>query len=86
MDLFEAQEFFKNMYPGKEISYEFDDKCYRTHEIILTNGKPNPVHHIECNKVKVMVQGQQSTYVPILSHRMVCSWEDMKKRVMAMPD
>jgi hypothetical protein len=81
MNFFEAQDFFKNMYPGKSIKFEFDKKCIRVMEIIHTDGKPNPVHHIEYQKVKVIVDGSDPVYVPIMPHRMNCDWEYVKEHI-----
>ncbi len=81
MNFFEAQDMFKKMYPGKEIKFEFDEKCHRFHELIYTDGVPNPVHHIESNKVKVSVEGMQPIYSPIQPHRECVTWEHMKKLI-----
>ena len=86
MNLFEVKDFFKNMYPGKNIKYEFDEKCHRTHELIYTDGKPNPVHHIESNKVKVTVETMAPVYVPIAPHRECASWDQMKKLILGKQD
>lgn len=81
MDFYEAQDFFNQMYPGKKIAYEFDDKCQRKCEIVFTDGKPNDIHHVENNKVKVTVEGQNPVYVPIQPHRESKSWDEMKTLV-----
>lgn len=81
MDFFQAQDFFKQMYPEKKISFEFDEKCQRVHELIYTDGKPNPFHHVENNKVKVTVEGQAPVYVAIMPHREVFTWEYMKQMI-----
>lgn len=70
MNLYEAKDFFKQMYPNKQISFDFDEKCYRFLEIVMTDGKPNPTHHCECQKVKVMIEGMDPIYVPIQPHRL----------------
>lgn len=69
MDLFQAQDFMKEMYPSKDISFEFDDNCHRIVEMVFTNGSPHLMHHVECNKVKVNIPGEPSRYVPISPHR-----------------
>lgn len=86
MNFFEAQDFFKKMYPDKQINYEFDDQCHRLHEISYTNGLPHPIHHIECNKVKVTVEGLPSQYVPIQPHRYTVSWSDLKNYINTKDD
>jgi len=78
MNIYECEELFKKLNPGKKVSLELDEKCHRTHEIIYTDGNPNPVHHIESTQVKVSIEGQESFYVPILPHRECCDWELMK--------
>jgi len=72
MNFFEAQDFFKQMYPGKSIQYEFDKKCCRACEITYTDGIENPIHHVENNKVKITVEGMDSIYIPIELHRECC--------------
>lgn len=79
MDFFSAQDFFKQMYPGKKIDYEFDEKCHQKHELIYTEGKPNAHHHVENDRVKVTVEGLPSVYVKILPHREVFTWEEIKR-------
>lgn len=86
MDLYQVEEFMKEMYPGKELSYEFDDNCHRTVEMMFTNGAPNLVHHVECNRVKVNIPGEPSRYVPIAPHRIGTSWDAVKKYVNAKQD
>ena len=86
MDFYELQDFFKQMNPGKSIGYEFDEKCHRVHELIYTDGVPNPVHHIENDKVKVAVEGQKPTYVKIMPHRECATWDHMKKLINAKSD
>ena len=81
MNFYEAQDFFKQMHPGKTINYEFDEKCHRVREIIYTDGVPNEMHHIENDKVKVTVEGMASVYVPIAPHRECCTWEYMKNLI-----
>lgn len=81
MNYFEAKEMFKKMYPEKKIDFEFDEKCHRVHELIYTDGKPNPVHHIENDKVKVSVEGMDAIYVPIQPHRECATWEHMKSLI-----
>ena len=84
MNFFEAQDFFKKMYPEILVSFEFDEKCMRTMEIIHTDGQVNPVHHIEYNKVKVTPLGSDSIYVPIAPHRMNVEWEQAKAHLNKM--
>lgn len=79
MDFFEAQEFFKKMFPDKLLKFEFDEKCYYSMECILTEGIPNIMHHVECRKVKVSVDGMPDQYVPIKPHRFGCCWADLKR-------
>jgi hypothetical protein len=81
MNFFEAQDFFKGMYPDKKIDYQFDDSCIRFIEMVMTDGKPNPVHHVEYQKIKVTVEGMEPKYVPIASHRMNINWDDLKQFV-----
>jgi hypothetical protein len=86
MDFYQAQEFFKKLFPGKSIEFSFDEKCHRTHEIIYTDALPNVVHHIENLQVKVSVEGMEPQYVPIAPHREVCSWAHIKKLILSKKD
>lgn len=81
MNLYECEEFFKNLYQGKTVTLQFDSSCERSHELIYTDGKPNDVHHVEYRKVKVNVEGIPPVYVPINPHRECVKWEDMKARI-----
>jgi hypothetical protein len=84
MNFFEAQDFFKQMYPGKEMKFSFDQKCHRFYEIVITDGKPNPIHHVENNKVKVEVSGMDPIYVPIQPHREVYNHADMMNLIIRL--
>lgn len=86
MNFFQAQDFFSQMYPGKKIIYEFDEKCHRFHELVYTDGIPNPVHHVENHKVKVTVEGMTPIYVPIMPHRECYTWAAIKEIIMKKPD
>jgi hypothetical protein len=86
MDFFEAQNFFKQAYPGKKISFEFDEKCQRFHQLVYTDGNPNPMHHIENHKVKVTIEGQPPIYVSIKPHRETATWVHMKKLIDSKND
>ena len=79
MDFFQAQDFFKQMYPEKKMNFEFDDTCHRILEVIYTNGNPNMIHHVECNKVKVNIDGMEPIYCPIQPHRFNTSWAAAKR-------
>jgi hypothetical protein len=81
MNFFQTQDFFKKMYPNTLITFEFDIKCIRTMEIIHTDGKANPVHHLEYNKVKVSVPGKEPMYVDIQPHRMCCDLNTVKEHI-----
>jgi hypothetical protein len=78
MNYYEAQEFFKSIYPGKQISFDFDAKCYGSLEIVHTDGSPNILHHIESNKVLVSVEGMDPFYTPIVPHRTLVTWQAVK--------
>lgn len=78
MDFFEAQDFMKKMYPDKAITFEFDEKCQRLHELVYTDGIPNEIHHIQCEQIKATVDGMEPFYIPIKPHRLSVSWDFMK--------
>ena len=79
MNLYDAVEFFKNTYPNKNIKLEFPKECHRKYEIIMTDGKPNPEHHLECRHVMVTVEGMAPVKVPIAPHRFTPPHDDMVK-------
>lgn len=81
MDFFEAQEFFKKLYPDKLVILDFDDSCIRQIECIYTDGKLHPMNHVEYNRVKVTPQGMPSQYVPIQSHRAVVGVSTLKQKI-----
>lgn len=81
MNLYEAQDFFKKMYPDKLVIFEFDKNCIKQLEIIHTDGGANPIHHVEYEKVKVSTDGVQPQYVPIAPHRMCMEWQCVKDHV-----
>ncbi|MHB1059992.1 MAG: hypothetical protein ACYC0F_19185 [Rhodanobacter sp.] len=92
MNLYEAQEFLKTIYPDKEVKIILDDQCLRHVEIVHTDGKPNLVHYIEYNKIKIKVHGQAIIYMPIAPHRVNCYWKELinvlsnQKDVYLTPD
>ena len=77
MNLFQVEDFFKSTYPGKNISLDFPKECHRQYEIMMTDGKPNPHHHIECRHVMVTVEGMSPMKVPIAPHRMTPTHKEM---------
>lgn len=79
MDLYEVQEMIASQFPDKNVTFEFDESCHRFIEIVVTDGLPNVVHHIENNKVKVNVEGIYSFYLPIQPHRMNFTWTAIKE-------
>jgi hypothetical protein len=87
MNFYEAQDFIKTLYPGKNSSFEFDEKCHRKYEVIITDGSVNISHHIECNKVKANVEGiLDPIYIPIAPHRLSVFWSDIKKCINIKSD
>lgn len=85
MDIYQAENFFKDLYPGKEIKLSFPPECHRKYEIIMTDGKPNPEHHLECHHVMIEIVGEKTVRVPIAPHRLtlVHEWfQNTLKEVM----
>lgn len=78
MDFQEAKETFSNMFTDKSVTYTFDDNCIRQIELIMEDGFPNIVHHVEYNKVKISVEGLPDKYVPIQSYRMTITNSEYK--------
>lgn len=81
MNLFEAQEIFAKMNPGKNITFEFDEKCIRQIECIYTEGKLHPHNHVQYECVKVSVEGNEPIYVPIQPHRAIIDCHTVKNKI-----
>lgn len=81
MNFFQAQDFIKKMHPGKNIKFSFDNKCHRFYEIVMNDGKSNPIHHVENNKVRVEVEGLEPIYVDIQPHRECRTSDEMKNLI-----
>ena len=79
MDIFDLQEFLKRQYPEKQVSFAFPPATHRIYELVMTDGKPNPNHHVECNAVQVLIDGKDP-YIEKLTapHRLTISHEQMK--------
>jgi hypothetical protein len=86
MNFFEAQDFFKKLYPNDVIKFQFDEKCHKIHELIYTDGIPNEQHHIQCDKLRVTIGNQPPVYIPIAPHRMNCDWNTMKQMISEKPN
>lgn len=85
MDFFEAQEFFKKLYPDTLVTFEFDDSCIRQIEQVFTEGQKHIVGHVEFNKVKVIPQGLDPVYVPIKPHRAGICCADIHEKISKAP-
>lgn len=81
MNLYEAEDFFKNLYKDKKITYEFDMNCLKQMEIVHTDGLPNEIGHVEYKKVKVIVEGMDPVYMPIAPHRGCIEFKEIKDYV-----
>lgn len=77
MNYYEIQDLYKKMFPGREIKVEFDKKCIGHYEIYFTDGKINPIQHIEYIKAKIVIEELNEIYVPINPHRENISWQAM---------
>lgn len=82
MDIYQAKEFFERQNPGKTVAIEFDNHCQKRIEISMVDGVLNKHHHVEFDKVLVVIDGQASFYFPIASHREVRDWDEMKADLM----
>lgn len=81
MNLYETQDFFEKINPGKAITFDFDDKCIRQIECIYTDGKLHPVNHVEYQQVRVTVEGSDPIYVPIQPHRACIDCHCLKEKI-----
>lgn len=86
MDYFQAENFFKNLFPDKEIFLEFDEKCIRQIECIMTDGLPHHKNHIEFNKLKATIEGMNPMYVDISPHRGILNWSALKNSINSKED
>lgn len=86
MDLYELQEMLNTQNPDKKFTLEFDPICQRVIEIVLTDGSPNVVHHVEHNKVKVTIDGMQPYYFPIQPHRVNYTWSAIQSILQGKKD
>ena len=77
MNYYQAIEFFNKLYAGKIVKYEFDDSCYNTIELSSIDGKANPTQNVECQQLKVNVDGQDPLYVPIETHIYNIPWKEV---------
>lgn len=73
MNFFDVKDFFKKLYPEKDILLKFDENCIRKIEMIYNEGTINPVHHLEYSHVRVEIDGIAPQYVKIQSHREICN-------------
>lgn len=85
MDINELKTFMGEINPGKEITFDFDEKCYRKVDFTFTEGAANITHHAEFNKIRVTIDGK-STYACIAPHRVNVPWVDVKKFIMDMDE
>ena len=83
MDIYQAEEFLKKMYPGKEIKMEFDETCHREINFVFTEGAAHGINHIAFNRVKANVDGFEPFYMDIMPHRICSSWNDLKKYIIS---
>ena len=81
MDFFEAQDFAKKMYEGKNVSFRFDTDCMREMSFVLTNGQCNENCHVAYNKVKIIVDSEEKHVMPIKPHRMCFKADDMRAEI-----
>jgi|SRR5271154_424068 len=81
MNFYEAQDFFKKLYPDKLVTFDFDDKCIRQIECVYTEGQLHPANHVEYNQVKMTPQGLPSQYIPIQPHRMIVTAATVKAKI-----
>ena len=75
MNLFELKEFFGKMHPEKTINYEFDKNCIRSIELVYIDSVMLDFFHIEYDKIKVTVDGENPIYAKIMPHRSSISKE-----------
>jgi len=80
MDLIELAEFLSSENPGKQIQFAFPIECHRFYEIVMTDGKPNPEHHIECRSAQVLIEDKDPYFQKLSSpHRLTVSYEHIKE-------
>lgn len=85
MNLNDAKKLIEDMNPGKDISLDFDVKCYRKVEFTFDNGAAAVTQHVEFNKVRITIDGN-ITYTPIEPHRVNIPFKDAKAFIAGMQD
>lgn len=74
MNFSQCQEFIGKIFPRKKVKYEFDEKCQGQYHIGFTNGVLNLMHQVECDKVKITLDGHDPIYGPILPYKLSIPW------------
>ncbi len=81
MNLYQVENYFKDIYKGKNVFLDFDMNCVRQMEIVYSDGKPHESHHLEYQKVRVTVDGTEPVYVSIAPHRIGIEWKNVKEYI-----
>ncbi len=85
MNINELKLFIEQMNPGKEISLDFDVKCYRKMDFTFDDGAAAVTQHVEFNKVRVTVDGN-TVYTSIQPHRVNIPWKDAQAFIAGMKE
>lgn len=84
VNLYNVLENQRKDNPVAKVTHEFDDNCIEAFDIQCVRGVPNKTHHLQYNRVKIVVDGK-STYHDIQPHREEFAWDDIKTKI-AHPD
>lgn len=71
MNIYDLENLFSALYPGKPINYSFDQNCIQQIEIGYALGTVSPSVMVQYNQRAVSVNGDPVVYVSINPHREV---------------
>lgn len=81
MDIFKVKELMQSVHADNIVDVCLDKDCVRKIEIMMTDGKINPLHHVEFQKCKIKLKDGSESFAEINGHRENMSLEDIKKMV-----
>ena len=77
MNIYEAEDFVRDLYPDRKIYLDLDRECYKCVCICLDHGKPNENGYVDCSKVKFVVDGIKDIYIPIEMYRKYLRYKEI---------
>ncbi len=68
MNIYEAEKFMKSAFPGKAVTYEFDNNCLLRTTYYFREGKLNSDCMVFYNKALFHIEGEDDRYLDIQPH------------------